>query len=78
MPDAPSDAVLDATGVAKRFGAVQALKNASRYILTEVGTPIPLGSIYAYFGRSDRVHNYYPHPDFSFLYYKDIWMTPES
>ena len=29
MPDAPSDAVLDATGVAKRFGAVQALKNAS-------------------------------------------------
>ncbi len=28
MPDAP-DAVLDATGVAKRFGAVQALKNAS-------------------------------------------------
>jgi ribose transport system ATP-binding protein len=32
MPDAPEavlDAVLDATGVAKRFGAVQALKNAS-------------------------------------------------
>jgi len=29
MPDTPSDAVLDATGVAKRFGAVQALKNAS-------------------------------------------------
>ncbi len=29
MPDDPSDAVLDATGVAKRFGAVQALKNAS-------------------------------------------------
>ena len=29
MPDVPSDAVLDATGVAKRFGAVQALKNAS-------------------------------------------------
>ena len=29
MPDAASDAVLDATGVAKRFGAVQALKNAS-------------------------------------------------
>ena len=29
MPDAPSDAVLDATGIAKRFGAVQALKNAS-------------------------------------------------
>jgi ribose transport system ATP-binding protein len=29
MPDTPSDAVLDAMGVAKRFGAVQALKNAS-------------------------------------------------
>ena len=32
MPDAPDavpDAVLDATGIAKRFGAVQALKNAS-------------------------------------------------
>lgn len=29
MPDATADAVLDATGVAKRFGAVQALKNAS-------------------------------------------------
>ncbi|MBL9073733.1 sugar ABC transporter ATP-binding protein [Tabrizicola sp.] len=29
MTAAPSDAVLDATGVAKRFGAVQALKNAS-------------------------------------------------
>lgn len=29
MPDTSSDAVLDATGVAKRFGAVQALKNAS-------------------------------------------------
>ncbi|MDP3196706.1 sugar ABC transporter ATP-binding protein [Tabrizicola sp.] len=29
MPDAASDTVLDATGVAKRFGAVQALKNAS-------------------------------------------------
>ncbi len=51
-----------------------ALEDIQSYILTDVADPIPLHNFVAFWGVSDKVQNYYPHPDFSFLYYKDIWL----
>ncbi|WP_406033786.1 ABC transporter substrate-binding protein [Nocardioides sp. NBC_00163] len=55
----------------------KALQDIERYIMENVSTPLPL---YAYDTQtlySGKVHDYYPHPDYSSRELQNVWMEQE-
>lgn len=55
----------------------KALQDVERYIMENVSTPLPL---YAYDTQtlySGKVHDYYPHPDYSSRELQNMWMEQE-